>query len=81
MFRPEEILSRLQQRPFRPFTIVASEGLRYEIRHPDLVHVSPRDLLILFAHPTRPGLFNREARVALIHVVALEEEPIESVQS
>ena len=73
MFRPEEIVDRLRQKPFQPFVIVASEGLRYEIQHPDLVHVSERTVLILHAHPRRPTLFNRETRLAIIHIVAIEE--------
>lgn len=37
MFRSEDIQARLRQQPFRPLRIIATEGLRYDIHHPDLV--------------------------------------------
>ena len=46
MFRAEDIQARLRERPFRPLRIIASEGLRYDIHHPDLVFVGTRDLMI-----------------------------------
>ena len=48
MFRAEDIQARLRERPFHPFRIVVSEGLPYDIRHPDLVFVGARDLMIGF---------------------------------
>jgi hypothetical protein len=73
MFKPEEIQARLHERPFRPFRIIGTEGLRYDIRHPDLVLVGSRDLMIGFATPSKPTLYDRVIRVALIHVVGLED--------
>jgi hypothetical protein len=75
MFSPEEIQSRLRERPFHPFRIVASEGLRYDINHPDLVLVGRRDLMIGFADPASPTIYDRVTRVALVHIIALEEPP------
>ncbi len=40
MLSPEEIQARLREKPFRPMRIVASEGLRFDIKHPDLVRVT-----------------------------------------
>jgi hypothetical protein len=59
MYNAETILARLRERPFRPFVLMASEGLRYEIRHPDLVLVGPHDLTI--GHPDRrnPSVYDR----------------------
>ncbi len=73
MYNSETIQARLHERPFRPFRIVASEGLRYEIRHPDLVFVGRRDLMI--GHPDRenPTIYDQVTRVAIAHVVALED--------
>jgi hypothetical protein len=73
MFRAEDIQARLRQQPFRPLRIVASEGLRYDITHPDLVFVGQRDLMIGFATPDRPTVYDRVIRVALVHVVGLED--------
>ena len=78
MFRPEEIQARLREKPFRPFRMVASEGLRYDIYHPDLVLVGKRDVTIGFAAPDSPTIYDRLVRVALVHVVAMEELPAKS---
>lgn len=72
MFRPDDIQARLRERPFRPFRIIAAEGLRYEVRHPDLVMVGVRDVLI--GHPTadNPTVYDSVTHLALVHIVALE---------
>jgi hypothetical protein len=76
MFTPQQILSRLQEKPFRPLRIVVSEGQRFDISHPDLVVVGTRDLLILFPGPDHPKIYDRLTRVALVHVVSLEDLPM-----
>ena len=73
MFRPEEIQARLRLQPFRPLRIIANEGLRYEIRHPDLVLVGERYLMIGHESPGVPGVFDRMTQLAIVHVVAIEE--------
>jgi hypothetical protein len=73
MFRPEDIQARLRERPFRPFRIIASEGQHFDIRHPDLVFVGRRDLMIGFPDAETPTIYDRVTRVALVHVVSLEE--------
>jgi hypothetical protein len=75
MFRPDDIQARLREKPFRPVRIIASEGLRFDIHHPDLVLVGQRDLIIGFPSADNPAIYDRVARVALIHVAALEEIP------
>ncbi|MGL4550341.1 MAG: hypothetical protein ACRC33_04075 [Gemmataceae bacterium] len=75
MFGHEEFQARLRQKPFQPFRIIASEGLRYDILHPDLVLVGRRDLMIGYAAPEAPGVYDRVSRVAFVHIVALEELP------
>jgi hypothetical protein len=76
MFRPDEIQARLHERPFRPLRLIASEGLRYDIHHPDLVLVGQRDLTIGFPSPDNPRLYDRLIRVALVHLVGVEDLPV-----
>jgi len=76
MFRPEEIQARLSEKPFRPLRLIASEGLRYDIIHPDLVLVGQRDLTIGFPSQDNPRLYDRLIRVALIHLVGIEDLPV-----
>ncbi len=75
MYRPEDIQARLRERPFRPVRIIVSEGLQYDIHHPDLVFVGTRDLMIGFPGPDNPSIYDQVTRVALVHVVALEDIP------
>ena len=75
MFSTEEILSRIRERPFRPLRIVVSEGQKFDIHHPDLVLVGRRDMMIGFPAPDNPSAYDRVTRVALVHVVSLEDLP------
>ncbi len=75
MYTAEDIQARLRQKPFRPLRIIASEGLRYEIHHPDLVFVGRHDLQIGFPSSENPTIYDGVTRVALVHIVALEDLP------
>lgn len=75
MYSAEDIQARLKQKPFVPLRIIASEGLKFDIYHPDLVFVGRRDLMIGFPGPDNPTIYDRVTRVALVHIVALEELP------
>lgn len=76
MYRGEDIQARLRERPFRPIRLIVSEGLRYDIYHPDLVFVGTRDLMIGFADPDRPTVYDRVIRVAFVHLVGIEDLPV-----
>ena len=54
MYRYENIIQRIREKPFKPFRIIASEGLRYDIHHPDLVLVGRHDLMIGNPSPEHP---------------------------
>lgn len=75
MFRPDDIQARLRERPFRPLRLIASEGLRYDITHPDLVLVGNRDLMIGYPSPENPQLYDRLIHVAIVHLVGMEDLP------
>lgn len=75
MFSAEDIQARLREKPFRPLRLLASEGQRFDILHPDLVLVGRHDLTIGFAAPDSPTIYDKVMRVALVHVVALEDLP------
>lgn len=75
MFTYEDLRGRLKEQPFKPFRIIVSEGLRYDIGHPELVFVGLNDMMVGFDTPSAPGAYSRVTRVAYIHVVALEDLP------
>ena len=77
MFRPDDVLARLREKPFRPLRLIVGEGLRYDVYHPDLVLVGERDVMIGYARPGRPPIYDRVIRVALVHLVGIEEIVLE----
>src|SRR5207247_8527398 len=81
IFAPEGIQARLREKPFRPVRIVVSEGLRYDIFHPDLVLVGWNDLMIGFPRPEGPPIYDRVVRIAIGHVVGLEDIPVPATGS
>ena len=73
MYSAEDIQARLRAKPFRPLRIIASEGLRFEVQHPDLVLAGRRDLIVGHPTPDNPSVYDQVTRIALVHVVALED--------
>lgn len=55
LFRYDETQTRLRSPPFRPPRIIATDGLKYDITHPDLVVVGFRDMVIGRPHQDHPG--------------------------
>ncbi len=76
MFRPEDIQARLREKPFRPLRLVVSEGLRYDVYHPELVLVGQRDLMIGLPGVDNSAIYERDVRIALVHLVGLEDLPV-----
>jgi hypothetical protein len=81
MFTSEQILERLRQVPFQPFRFVIAEGRSYEIRHPDLVIVGRNDITIGFPDAKTPTIYDRQIRVAIFHIVGIEDAPSTQVIS
>lgn len=75
MFRVEDLVARFREQPFRPVRLIASEGLKYDVYHPDLVMIGERDLIIGLPSKTKPMVYQRVIRVALIHLVGIEDLP------
>ena len=74
---PDDVIAALRERPFRPFRIHVSDGATYDVRHPEMVIVGRRTLIIgLPGVPDRPQ--DRIATVALIHVARLEHLELEA---
>jgi hypothetical protein len=44
--RAEEIRKHIRMQPFRPFRLYLSNGLSYDVRHPELIYVGRRELVI-----------------------------------
>ncbi|MGH9676562.1 MAG: hypothetical protein ACRD36_05620 [Candidatus Acidiferrum sp.] len=81
MFAPADIKDRLRRQPFLPVQIVTTSGQTYDVYHPDLVLVGQRYLLVGTPSPNDPGIFDRETRLAIIHVAELRDLPGASVST
>lgn len=75
MFTPEEIQTRARVRPFQPFQIKTSDGESYEVRHPDLIWIGRRFVCIGILGPRSQQFFEKEVRIALMHITAIEDLP------
>ncbi|MFL5244779.1 MAG: hypothetical protein ACJ8FY_21975 [Gemmataceae bacterium] len=76
MLSATDIQNRIRERPFLPFRLMTSSGQSFEVAHPELIMVSPRSLIVGTATKEDPSQFDQVARVALMHVTALEDMAI-----
>ena len=75
MFTARSIRDRVRQQPFRPFRLLTSAGEAFNVLHPDLVMIGRRELVIGIPKAKDADYFDRVARVALLHVAAIEDLP------
>jgi hypothetical protein len=68
----EEVRATLKQQPFEVFRLVMTDGASYEIRHPDLLLVGRRTLVVGLVGDAAQEYFERSVKVDLAHVVHLE---------
>jgi hypothetical protein len=67
----------LNERPFKPFRIVMSSGLSYEVRHPEMAWLTKTDILVGLEEEDH--LPTRFKICPMLHVTAVE--PLESAAS
>jgi hypothetical protein len=73
MFTPDNIQSRLREKPFTPVRFVTSMGQIYDVYHPDLVLVAERFLMIGTPSRNNPARANDVTRVAIMHVTEMRD--------
>jgi hypothetical protein len=69
---PEELKDVLKQQPFEPFRLVLTDGIGYDIRHPDLLWVGKRTAYVGLTGQPGQTLFERSVRVDLLHITRIE---------
>ena len=75
IFTPDIIRSRLKSDPFAPLRIVTTTGKNFDIYHPDLVMVGRVDVMIGTPTTDDPATYENVSRIALVHVVELQDLP------
>jgi hypothetical protein len=79
IFGPEQIHTRVRGQPFVPLQVVTTTGQTYDIRHPELVMITPRFLEIGLPNSKNPLIADQITRVALIHVTELRDLPMAAI--
>ena len=69
---PEDMEKKLRQKPFRPFRIYLTDGAMYDVRHPELVLLGRRSLVLGLAGDPEATLYDRTVDVDLIHITRME---------
>ena len=72
----QEVLNYLLAQPFHPFRIRMNSGRTFDIRHPEMVRVGKRDLLIFTFVTDSPNVYDRWENVSLLLIESLS--PLET---
>jgi hypothetical protein len=72
MISPHDVLAYLKAQPFRPFRIHMVSGKTYDIRHPEMVRVTPTTLVIFTFVSDDGDIFDRweTASLTLIETIS-----------
>jgi hypothetical protein len=75
MFTAKDIEARGRAQPFTPFRIVTSAGQMFDVRHPELIMIGRREVMIGAAGPDAPTHYEQLNRLAIMHITALQDLP------
>ncbi len=73
MFRSDDILGLVRQRPFQPFRIHMSDGSAHDIRHPEQAMLTERAVIVGVPSEHKEGIMQDLHRCAILHITRLEE--------
>lgn len=73
---PDELRGSLKQQPFEPFRVVITDGVAFDIRHPDLLWIGQRTAYVGLTGTASQTLFERTVKIDISHIVRIE--PIDS---
>jgi hypothetical protein len=68
---PQEILNYVQAEPFRPFRILMNSGRTFDVRHPEMVRVGRRELLLFTFVSDTPNIYDRWETISLLLIEAI----------
>ena len=69
---PNELRDALKRQPFQPFRLVMTDGIGYEIRHPDLLWVGQRTAQVGLTGEPSQTFYERSIHVDLLHIIRME---------
>jgi hypothetical protein len=68
---PQEVLNHVRTQPFRPFRIRMNSGRTFDIRHPEMIRVGRRDLLVFTFVSDSPKVHDRWDNVSLLLIESI----------
>jgi hypothetical protein len=68
---PQELLRYVRGQPFRPFRIQMVSGRTFDIRHPEMVRVGRRDLLVFKFVGDTPEVYDDWDAVSLLLIESI----------
>ncbi len=75
MLTADDIRDRVRLRPFLPLRLVTSSGETYDVYHPDLIMLGRREVTVGIPSGESPTYYDRQARIAIMHITALHDLP------
>jgi hypothetical protein len=69
---PENLRDAIRKQPFKPFRLVMTDGIGYDVRHPDLLWVGKRSAMVGLTGEPGQTFFERAVEVDLLHIIRLE---------
>jgi hypothetical protein len=66
MIAPEELLSYVTAKPFRPFRIHMASGETFDVRHPEIVRVGRLSLMLFTFVSENPKIYDRWETLSLV---------------
>lgn len=69
----EDFTEMVKTQPFEPFRMVLTSGESFDVRHPELVMLGRRSVIVGLASDVKQDYYDRTTTVSLLHVVRLEK--------
>ena len=69
---PDDVERKLRQRPFAPFRLYLTDGATFDVRHPELVMLGRRSLVLGLNRDPEATRYERTVDVDLLHIVRIE---------
>jgi hypothetical protein len=68
----QDLRSVTRRHPFQPFRLFVSDGSAYEIRHPEMLMLGLRSVVIGLTTDPAQDLYEQFAWVDLVHITRIE---------
>jgi hypothetical protein len=68
---PEELRDSVQEKPFRPFRLVLTDGSAYDIRHPELLWVGQHSAYVGLTGSAGQTYFERSVKLSIQHITQI----------